>query len=173
MKVIPLSHLNSCRQIDSFLLSMVAPWVSLRVAASGLTDTSKAISLNLTASLVFLYASHPPARQHMLPFSTLYMFRLQMLCQQYKDLIYPARWFAACIVPPCFWTLTIYWVTVKGYWEQESWWRSSSWMVQYDVSLHTCSATAVLACVPQKPVIDMVHHIRGCLFNMPAAQNFE
>lgn len=61
-------------------------------------------SLNLTASLVFLCASHPPGRQHMLPFSTLYVFRLQMLCQQCKDLTHTAGEFATCPVPPCLWS---------------------------------------------------------------------
>ena len=61
-------------------------------------------SLNLTASLVFLCVSHPPGRQHMLPFSTLYVFRLQTLCQQYKDLTHAAGEFAACPVPPCLWS---------------------------------------------------------------------
>lgn len=58
MKVTPLSHSENCpHQIGSFLLCMVAPWVSLRVAASGLTDTSKAISLNLWISQPVWYFS--------------------------------------------------------------------------------------------------------------------
>lgn len=33
------------------------------------------------------------------------------------------------------------------------------WVVQYDVSIqHTCCTTALLACLPQKPVTDVVHH---------------
>lgn len=44
-------------QIGSFFLCMVAPRVSLRVAASGLTDTSKAISLHLWISQPVWYFS--------------------------------------------------------------------------------------------------------------------
>lgn len=104
VEVTLLSHSEKRpHQIGSFFLCMVAPWVSLRVAASGLTDTSKAISLHLWISQP-VCASHPPGRQHMLPFSTLYVFRLQTLCQQCKDLTHTAGEFATCPVPPCLWS---------------------------------------------------------------------
>lgn len=60
--------------------------------------------LTLTASLVFLHVSHPLGRQHMLPFSTLYVSRLQTFCRQYKDLTHLDREFTTCSVPPWLWS---------------------------------------------------------------------
>lgn len=58
VEVLLLLHSEKCpHQIGSFFLCMVAPQVSLRVAASGLTDTSKAISLNLWISQPVWYFS--------------------------------------------------------------------------------------------------------------------